>query len=233
MSDEPIIIAHRGGYGSGELENTLKSFRKAIELRVDMIEFDVRRTKDDYLIAFHDGTVNEMEVSSLTYSELKSVTGRSNIPQLEQVLKLAKGKIELDIELKETGYESEVVKILNYYLKPNEFMIKSFHDGSVKLIKELYPKIKAGLLLGVDKANNKITTRVTELFPIKRLQRCKADFVSPNYRLLKLFFIKRMKKNGFEIYVWTVNDEKQMKRLKNKGIDGIITDNPEMAQSIY
>ena len=51
-------------------------------------------------------------------------------------------------------------------------MIKSFHDESVKIIKELDPKIKAGLLLGVDKANNKITTRVTEFLPIKPHQRC-------------------------------------------------------------
>jgi len=76
MSNDPIIIAHRGRYGAGELENTLRSFKKAMDIGVDMIEFDVRRTKDDYLIAFHDGTFNEMEVSSLTYSELESVTGR-------------------------------------------------------------------------------------------------------------------------------------------------------------
>ena len=81
--------------------------------------------------------------------------------------------------------------------------------------------------IGYKKANFK--RRYNELFPLRRLRRCHADFVSPNNRLLHFFFVNRMRVYGYPIYVWTVNDERTMRRLFRAKVDGIITDRPDIA----
>ncbi|MFW6038048.1 MAG: glycerophosphodiester phosphodiesterase [Candidatus Saliniplasma sp.] len=231
MSRKTKIIAHRGGYGVGEFENTIRAFERAIKIGADMIEFDIRKTDDDFLIAFHDRKVKGHEISSLSYRELSELSGKKDIPKVPEILESTKGKIGLDIELKETGYEDMVLGSVKKYLENDEFMIKSFQDKSVKRLKDLDPTIKAGLLLGTNTPENRIITRFSELFPVKRLDRCQADFVCPQFNLLHLLFVKRMKKNGFEIYVWTVNKERLMRKLLKKGVDGIITDRPKTALS--
>ncbi len=223
------IIAHRGASGLVEYDNSLESFRKAIEIGVDMIEFDVRRTKDGKLVAFHDSDIDGRKISSLTYSEIVKISESIGfkVPLVEDVIKLSKGKVGLDIELKEEGYEDILIKLVRGHLDHDEFVMKSFSDRAVKAIKRHDPKIRTGLLLGVENPENKLKTRLSELFPGRRLKRCGADFVSPNYRLLKLFFMRRMRER--DVYVWTVNDVDLMEKLMKKGVDGLITDRPDLA----
>ncbi len=225
------IIAHRGASGLVEFENTIESFRKAIEIGADMIEFDVRKTKDDRLIAFHDPSIGGRKISDLTYDEVLEFSKKIGyeVPLVEDVLRLCKGKIGLDIEFKEIGYEEEVIELVENYLDYDEFLMKSFNDETVRRINKYDPSIKTGLLLGVEEPENTIKTRFSELFPKKRLKKCRADFVSPNYRLLHLFFLKRMRKAGIDVYVWTVNDSEMIKKLLGKDVTGIITDRPDLA----
>ncbi len=228
------IIAHRGASGLVEFDNSIESFKKAIELGADMVEFDVRRTKDDVLIAFHDPFLNDKKISELEYKEILEKTKREGykVPTVKEVVKLCKGKIDLDIELKEKGYEKELIQLVVPQLDYDEFMMKSFKDEVVKSINELDPKIETGLILGVEEPENKIFTRLSELFPKCRLKRCEADFVCPNHRLLKLFFLKRMDLSDLDVYVWTVNDGDLMKKLVQKQVKGIITDRPDIALQI-
>ena len=67
----PLIISHRGKINLGSPENVLIGIQEAIDIGVDMIEFDIRRTKDDFLVCYHDPTVNGTMVSDLTFDELK------------------------------------------------------------------------------------------------------------------------------------------------------------------
>lgn len=139
-----------------------------------------------------------------------------------------KGKILIDIEFKEDGYVREAVDIIRKYLSHDEFFIRSFEDQVLVQVKEIDPKITTALLLGRDKPEKPIRTRLSEFFPGRRLRRTKADFVSPHYRLLKFFFVTRMNLRKCSVSVWTVNDEKLIKKVlfRNK-VDNVVTDYPD------
>jgi glycerophosphoryl diester phosphodiesterase len=229
-----IIIAHRGA-SSLARGNTIESFKKAIEIGVDMIEFDVRRTKDQALIVYHDELMEGKPVKELTYDEISKMTiGRGfSVPSFEEVLNCTSGKIKLDVEIKEEGYEKEIVELLLKYFKKDQFVMTSFHDSCIRKTKDNYPDIKTGLILGTSKPKNFILTRVSEFFPQKRCREAKADFLVPHWRLLWFGFLDRAKRANEPALVWTVNDEKMIwKLLRDSRIDGIITDRPDLAISL-
>ena len=229
-----IIIAHRGAPAFAR-ENTIESFRKAIELGADMIEFDVRRTKDHGLIAHHDELMEGKPIRDLAYEEIFKMARDQgfSLATLEEVLQCTKGKIKLDIELKEQGYEKEVVTLISRYFQEDQFVITSFHDPCIKRIKENDPGIKTGLILGIWKPSNLIFPRLLEFFPIRRCKKARADFLVPNWELLKFGFLARMKRENIPVFVWTVNDEEMIRTLlHDERVDGIITDRPDVAISL-
>lgn len=226
------IIAHRGASALAKQENTIEAFQIAIDIKADYAEFDIRRTKDGELVVFHDDNINGTLLCELTYEELNNEAGKAayTVPLLEDVLRICQGKIKLDVELKESGYEKDVVKLINKYFSYDEYMIKSFVDLAIANVKKYDSKIKTGLLVGKSKGDAK--RRYNEYFPERRLKQCKADFVSPNYKFATREFIWRMRHRNLDIYVWTVNSPKQIKKLAKKNITGIITDIPDVAISI-
>ena len=234
LAPKVLIIAHRGASGLVKFENTLESFEKAITLGVPMVEFDVRRTKDNFFICYHDDSINGVQIADCSYHQILEIS-RSNgfeIPLLENVVVLCKGRIKLDIELKETGCELEVLSLAKKYLDYPDFLIKSFNDSSIKAIKRADKNVTTGLLLGKNRPQNPVLTRLLELFPEYRLFQTKADFVSPNYQLLTLGFSWRMKLMRKNIYVWTVNDPDLMLKVAKRGVFALITDRPDLALNL-
>jgi len=187
-----IIIAHRGASAYAK-ENTLESFRKAIDIGADMIEFDVRRTKDHVLIALHDELLEGMPIRELTFEEiLKIAKNKGYRPAtFEEVLQYTSAKVMLDVELKEEGYEQEVIELLTGYFKKDQFVMTSFYDSCIKKIKENNPNIQVGLILGISKPKNPIHTRFSEFFPLGRCKKAKADFLVPHWRLLSRIRLDR------------------------------------------
>lgn len=222
------VIAHRGASALAEHENTLEAFNIAMELKADMVEFDVRRTMDDELVVFHDKQLKGTDIGKLTYGQINDITGKEGyrVPTFAEVLKVCQGRVHLDIELKETGYEKRVVNLVRRYYNYNEYSIKSFLDIVSLKIKEIDNKITTGLLVGTEHTGFK--THIHEYFPEKRLRLCKADFVSPHYKLVTGEFAGRMRRQRIPVYVWTVNDSKTMKKLIHKRVAAIITDRPDV-----
>lgn len=221
-----IIIAHRGASAYAK-ENTIESFEKAIEMGADMIEFDVRKTKDNIFIACHDELIDNKAINELTYEEIKRIF--NNIITIEEILKLVKGRIKLDIELKEKGYEKEVIELVLKYFKKHEFIITSFNDSSLKTIKNTYSNLKTGLILGKETPKNLIRTRISELFPIKRALQTKVDFIAPHWKLLKFGLLKRARNHNMPVFVWTINSKKKIKKFfSNNLIKAVITDKPDI-----
>ena len=227
---KPLIIAHRGARGLVKHENTMEAFAEAIRVGADAIELDIRKTKDNKIIVIHDYFINGYKINDFTYLELSKITIGIGflVPSFEEVLIQFKNKIYLDIELKETGYEEEVLTLILKHLDYDHFCIRSFNDKSLKVIKKLYPKTTTGLLLGVGVAKYGLFTRLGEIFPMFRIFRTKCDFVSPHYRLLILGYIKRMHYLKKPVYVWTVNDKVLMIKLIKNKVDGIVTDYPNI-----
>ena len=226
------IIAHRGASALANHENTIEAFQIAIKLKADYVEFDIRRTKDKQLIVFHNPDINGHPIRTLTYRELCAITGTDGyqVPLLEEVLKLCRGKIKLDIELKEYGYEEDIIALVQKYYDYSDYMMKSFIDRSVLRIKQIDSNIKAGLLIGSPK--NILVHRLNEYFPMRRVRACKADFISPYYQFVTYEFVCRMHFHRKPIYVWTVNESSLMHKLLKRHVDGIITDRPDCAYNI-
>lgn len=233
--ERQTIIAHRGASGLVEHENTIESFAKAVEVGADAIECDVRKTKDGKMIIVHDDNYEDKKIIDLTYEELSELTKQKGfiMPTLEETLLWAKGKIFIDIELKEEGYEEEFINAVKKVLTYDEFYVRSFNDNSLKKIKELDENIKTVLLLGVEHPRHGIFTRLSELFPLARIKRTKCDMVSPYYELIRLGYVCRLKLSKTPVLVWTVNDESLMRKLlfKNK-VDAIITNYPDIALKV-
>jgi glycerophosphoryl diester phosphodiesterase len=219
------IIAHRGA-SAGAVDNSLEAFERAITLRADRIEFDVRRTADDELIAFHDGTLDGAPVRALTRDEIARRTGHLP-PTIDEVLELARGRIGLDVEMKEGGYVGRVVDALRAH---DDVLITSFIDEVLVEVKALDPAIRTGLLLGRERPQSYLRTRASELFPAQRLRAAKVDFVAPYIALVRAGVLGRLGVAGMPALVWTVNETAAIaKLLDDHRVAGIITDVPERA----
>jgi len=239
------IIGHRG-CDEIKYSNTIEAFFKGIELGADMVEFDVRRTKDGFLIVYHDEDVFGKNINENNYEFLKLFALKKDlqIPTLRETLVTLKGKTYPVVEIKEEGYEKDIVKEIKEYFSEQDFAVISFVDTVIKKIKINFPEVTAGLLLGdeyidMKKWNPRINylsllfERYSELFPWKRVRKCKADFIAPYYVLLHLGLIKSAYKRNIPVFVWTVNKQSRIKNLiKSKLVNGIISDKPGLVYEL-
>ena len=227
---ETKIISHRGRTSRKSADNTLASVNDAIELKVEMVEVDIRQTKDSQIVCFHDPDIHGELIRDLDYSEI--IEKDSQIPTLEQVLWSAKGKIGIEIELKEPGYELEVVSIARDYFNYDKFVLKSFHPQVVERVKEIDQKIFAGLLVGSAFSLEQLFFTLKEAFTSNNFKQSNADFISPYYKIFEAGWFSRFTRNNVPIQVWTVNDVESIRTLINQQVHSIITDIPEIAIGI-
>lgn len=238
------IMAHRG-YDSAAPENTMTSFRKAYQAGANMIELDVHFSKDGQLVVMHDTTLDRTTngkglVKDKTLEELKQldagtkfskVFAGEKIPTLDEVLAFAKDKISVNIEIKSeavtentppagTGIEEKVVNTVKKYDMEEYVMVSAFKGKALKRIKTFSPKISTGLLMV---SNGLFRSQVEYVSTIK------ADAVHEFSKFLSKQDIEKSHKYNIKENVWTVNSPNLMLQLINKGVDGLITDRPDLA----
>lgn len=215
-----LIVAHRGA-SAYEKENTLRAFERAIEQGADAIEFDIRKTADQILIVHHDEKIQGKIIRGLAYADVDRLAGRRDyhVPTLEEVLALARGRIRLHAELKEEGYEEQVVSLLRRLLDDSDFVLTSFSEASVESVKNRFPGLRAGLILGRNLHRG--------------IGRVKADFWVPHWRVLDEDLFRMAEKSEKPLVVWTVNDRRKLRRyFSDPRVCGVITDKPDLAVSV-
>lgn len=234
------IFAHRGFSGYYP-ENTMLAFKKSIEIGVDGIELDVQLTKDNTVVIIHDETIDRTTngdglVKSYTYDELKKFDasfnfnnfGFNRIPTLEEYFLLVKDlDIITNIELKTSvyqylGIEDSVLELIKKYKLEDKVIISSFNHFSILRMKKLAPQIKCGFLSEdwiIDAGKYTFSHQI--------------ECYHPRFNNLIPEVIEELKKFNIEINTWTVNDERDMLYLKEKGIDSIITNFPDMAKNLF
>jgi glycerophosphoryl diester phosphodiesterase len=161
---KPILIGHRGA-ASLAPENTLASFRKAWENGAEMVELDVQRTKDGHLVVIHDDSVDRTTdgkgiVKDMTLGELKALDAGSwfsyefrgeKIPTLEEVLDWSRGKIRIDMEIKNSkqypGIEKQITELIEKKGMEKEVIVTSFDPDCIKKMEKLSNEIGSGVLL--------------------------------------------------------------------------------------
>lgn len=199
-----LVVAHRGASALAP-ENTLEAFEMAIEVGADMVEFDVRVTADGTLVVCHD------PLPPVPYSELSTKP-----PTLAQVVETCDGRIALDVEIKVSGVEADVLAVVRTRFATDEFVVTSFLDDVVRASKQQCPELRAGLLLAPD-----------HVFTAGH--RFDADFLAPHVALLDEAALE----DARELVVWTVNDAERLRRcLADSRLDAVITDDPELALSL-
>ena len=226
-----MVAAHRG-VAAGAAENTIAAFTNAIDVGADMVEFDVRRTRDGELIAFHDAVVGGAPVSGLTRDEIEAVAG-VRPPLLAEVLRACSGRIQLDVELKEDGYVRDVMAVLRAGFDPAQMIVTSFLPAVVLQAKNVFPEVKTGLLVGDGGPLTDLPARLRELYPVDLARRVRADYLAPHYRLAALGVVRRAAKAGLPCLLWTVNSPDLIRRYAtDPRVAAIITDVAAQAVSI-
>ncbi len=230
MPQNTLICGHRGARREAR-ENTLASFQHCIDMGADMIELDVRRTKDEVLIVHHDACAGEMLLSEYDYDQI--IAHHPDIPTLEEVCRICSGKILMDIELKESGYESDVVNTIAFLLTPDQYICSSFDDRVITRIKELSPATKTGLLLGHGRPREIGQSHWKSVFYQKRLDQTKADWVLFHSWQLYFGVLLRLGPRDVKVGVWTENRDTWIRRLIRDGrVHMICTDRPREALAI-
>ncbi|HEY1456086.1 MAG TPA: glycerophosphodiester phosphodiesterase [Candidatus Dormibacteraeota bacterium] len=228
----PLISAHRGGCGVDGLA-ARERYRRAIELGVDFVEFDVRRSLDEVMVVCHDPcTASGRAVCELEYGALAEELAGEALT-LAELLEIAGGKVGLHLDLKEPGYEAAVVEAALAHC-PLERLVITSEDSVVKTIKERWPRVRAGLSLGEDLHGIRpwvaAGTRLSELFPARRLRACGADFVAVHQRLAGLNVLRYCERVGIPAWVWTVDEEPDIARfMKDSRVATLITNRPDVA----
>jgi glycerophosphoryl diester phosphodiesterase len=230
-----LIIAHRGASRAAP-ENTLAAMKKAMEFGADFAELDACQTKDDTIVLMHDeklerttgqqGLIWEYALTELKEFEAGSWFSEEfrgePIPTLQEVMHLVRGKMKLNIEIKVFGHEpgiaQKVVDIIRGGNFENECMVTSFDRKTVEEVKNIAPELMTGFIFDEDYQGNVFDGNW--------------DVLSCDRQILDEELIKKAKDSGKKIFVWTVNDPREMKKLIDLKVDGLITDVPDVLKDI-
>jgi Glycerophosphoryl diester phosphodiesterase len=218
-----LMIGHRGAKGYAP-ENTLLSVRKAMELGVDCVEVDVHLLGED-LIVLHDETLERTtnghgRLENYSFEEIRRLDAGlgEKIPTLQEVLAVTHGVVDLNIELKGKGSSDALIKILDNPLFDDheKLLISSFLIEELRTLRAW----NSGLKIGVLASHN-----LDESFDwcIK----LKAFSLHINRQQLTLDIIKKAHRSGLKLYVYTVNDRKEMERMEKIGVDAVFSDFPD------
>jgi glycerophosphoryl diester phosphodiesterase len=255
QSDRPLVIAHQGG----ELlapSNTLIAFKQAVDLGVDVLEFDIHITKDGHLVTIHDPTVDRTtngsgKVEDIPLKDLQrldagyhfedlngqlSYRGKgAYIPSLEEVFQ-SFPKMRMVIEIKDDNPTERISEIseklwtlIQKYQKQDEVVVASFDQDIVNQFREVSDG-KVALSAGRDEIKKFILFK--KLF-LANLYQPKADvFQLPTkesiFNLAKPSIMKEADRRNVSIQYWTIDDKETMKSLIEDGADGIITNRPDL-----
>lgn len=228
-------IAHRGASGKYP-ENTRLAFIKAIEAGVDMIEFDCQMTEDGHVVVFHDerlrrttgarGTVRNKTLAQLKGLDIglwkKKAFKGERVLTLEQALEILGGSVDLCLEIKSyadslSDIEIKILFILSHYDYLDRTILSSFDYRCLARVRELAPEADLGVICASGSQGDLLAEA-------KRLE---AKALHMHTTLARQDFLARAWDEGLDVYVWTVNEVREMEKLVARGVQGIISDFPE------
>ncbi len=226
MKFRPRIIAHRGASGRWP-ENTVAAFAGAIELNADWVELDVRPAGGGALVVSHD--------PGLPDGRLLVETDRADlppeIPSLADAL-AACGDLGVNVEIKndpaEPGFDdgtgpfvADVLTVMEQHLDPGRALVTSFHRPTLDLLCRIGGGWPAGLLFYLPQPERNLAALAEQGFRA----------INPHHALVDAELVVAAHRHGLEINVWTVDDPQRIAELARLGVDGIITNVPDIARA--
>lgn len=232
-----LRIGHRGAAGTHP-ENTMISFRRAMELGVDGVEFDVHRTMDGHLVVIHDPAVDrttngtglimamdlaEIEVLDAGVKKGAEFAGE-RVPTLQQLIRSTPKELFLFLELKAgsihyPGIEEDLLAVLKAEGAMDRVQISSFDHHALKRLHDLEPGLPLGMLFADNLLN-----------PAALALEIGCEAIHPPWEWVTEEMVEKAHAAGLKVNTWTVNHPFAIARVKAFGVDGIISDFPDRLQ---
>lgn len=233
MSARPLVISHAACAGHAPA-NTLAGVERAIALGAEAIEIDVHTSADGVPVVIHDRTLdrttdgsgNVRDTPLAALRALSAAAGepdwpqREPVPTLEQVVEATRGRAMLVIEVKPAGIEQAVLDVLRAAGATDGLMVWSFRAEVVARFRALEPALPAALLVGRVESGELEAAYDAAL-------RANAQACSLHHSLVTAQSVQAARRRGLGPYTWTVNDEAEMRRVRDCGVDGIVSDYPD------
>lgn len=227
LKTQTIIIAHRG-YSARYLENSVEAISQALEVGVDMVEFDLHLTRDGALVVMHDSTtgrtaVESVRIGQVTLKRLREIPLKNGqaIPTLEEIIDLVKGRVPLNLELKGKG----TGRALTSYLSENpyfgEVLVSSFREEELVNLSENLPDVPLA----------RIYNRVK---PEEIAQDAQTGYYSihVHHKRVTRNLVSLAHTYGLRIFSFTVDTPSNLLHLMGMGVDGIFTNDPALALKV-
>ena len=225
------VTAHRGSSARAP-ENTLSAVREAITDGADFAEIDVQTTADGKVVVFHDGDLMRMAGDSRRLRDLTLLQAKEldigkkfnaeflgeRIPTLAEVIRLSRGRIQLNIELKynrpDPTLAGKVVELLRREAFLTNCIVTSLDPAALADVQRLAPELKVGQIVTASVGN---------------VTRLPGQILSVNKRAATRRFIQQARTAGKEVHVWTLNQAGEMLVMIERGAHNLITDHPDVA----
>lgn len=222
----PLIFAHRGA-SAERPENTLAAFRRALALRVDGIELDVRATRDGVAVVFHDADLRRLagrreRIDKLTWNELRRVElpAGERVPRLVDVLRLTRERAVVQIEIKAGTPVAPVVCAVAAARAKGAVVLASFDAGLVREAGRLAPDLPR-MLISEGRGSPAALAR--------RVAACGASGLSVDFRAVRdAAWVGYFRARGLPVWCWTVNAAAPARRLARWGVAALLGDNPAL-----
>ncbi|WP_456400101.1 glycerophosphodiester phosphodiesterase [Persephonella sp.] len=216
------IIGHRGAAGV-KPENTISAVKFAIEVGADIVEVDVRSTSDGHLILSHDPDFKRVAGIDKRVSELDLNYIREHVrikgepvPLLEDILKVAKDKVGVFIEIKEPETTEKIVSKVKEHNIENQVCFISFYEEALSLVKKIDKNLYTGIIYSRPPGK------------IIEAKKMGAELVLPGHWLATEKAVKFAHKLKLKVVSWVINDEENLKKMVSNGVDGVASDYPDM-----
>jgi glycerophosphoryl diester phosphodiesterase len=233
-NSRPLLLGHRGArprlprlglrWPGAPAENSLAAFEYALAHGCDGIEFDVRFTSDRRSALCHDPKYGRREIASTEYAGLdrRHRFERRHAPMacLEDVLARFGSMSYLDIEMKVGGQEEAIVAAIKAQLPMHGFVVSSFLPEVLLRLRELDAWLPLGFVCKHAEEARQWTTLPISIF-------------IPHYKLVSQALVDEVHAAGRKLFTWTVNQRRDLVRLANWGVDGLISDDPKLLRQIF
>jgi glycerophosphoryl diester phosphodiesterase len=216
------IVGHRGARNLAP-ENTLAGIEKALEHSVDEIEIDVRVTNDGYVVLHHDQFLHDqagnwLNIRNLSYQELQQ--HKADLCTLAEAIELLNKRVPLQIEVKWGEQTAPVVDVLQSFLargwQATDFLVGSKKQRTLAEVHHALPAIPKVVI-----------EPFSSLRGVWRAKQLGTNRLSMNQLWLWSGFLKAMRRRGYSVYAYTLNDPAKAKRWQRSGLAGVITDDPQ------
>ncbi len=219
----PLVVAHRGASGY-EVENSIAAFRAAGDRGADAVELDIHATADGALIVHHDEKIGTHLIAHSSFREVRAyrLPNGEPLPTLEEALAAVVPRLMACVEIKALAprWDDHLFEAVEGTGAPDKVLLHGFDHRVVHRLGEKRPLLHRGVL-----------SASYPMHPVRCLEDADASVLWQHRNYVDEALLAGVHAAGMAVYVWTVDEPEEMRRFGTLGVDGIVTDFPDLARA--